>query len=121
MIDLKRTGDVSPEEFLSNSREVTEWINNYFRNIEDFPVLSSVKPGDILNSLPAEPPEKGEGINEILKELDDKLLPGITHWNHPGFMAYFNSTSSSPGILAEFIIAALNVNGMLWRTSPCSN
>jgi aromatic-L-amino-acid/L-tryptophan decarboxylase len=118
MIDLKRTGDVSPEEFLSNSREVTEWINNYFRNIEDFPVLSSVKPGDILNSLPAEPPEKGEGINEILKELDDKLLPGITHWNHPGFMAYFNSTSSSPGILAEFIIAALNVNGMLWRTSP---
>jgi aromatic-L-amino-acid/L-tryptophan decarboxylase len=113
-------GDMSFEEFKKSSNEVSEWINNYLNNIEKYPVLSPVKPGDIINSLPADPPAEGTSVESILNDLNDKIIPGITHWNHPAFMAYFNSTSSSPGMLAEFIIAALNINGMLWRTSPAA-
>jgi aromatic-L-amino-acid/L-tryptophan decarboxylase len=114
------SGDISSEEFLINAQLASEWISGYLNDIEKYPVLSQVNPGDIFNQIPSDPPLKGTGFKSILEEMDKTILPGITHWNHPGFMAYFNSTSSSPGILAEFIIAAMNINGMLWRTSPSS-
>ncbi len=112
------TGDITPEEFNDFSSRVASWIGNYFHSIEKYPVLSSVNPGDIIKKLPAEPPLQGEGFDKIMKDFESIIIPGVTHWNHPGFMAYFNSTSTGPGILAEFLIAALNINGMLWRTSP---
>jgi aromatic-L-amino-acid/L-tryptophan decarboxylase len=120
MNENKTTGDISSEEFLKYSKEVSEWINNYLNNLEEYPVLSQVNPGDIIKKIPEEPPVQGEAFSSILDDMTKTILPGITHWNHPGFMAYFNSTSCSPGMFAEFIISALNINGMLWRTSPAA-
>jgi aromatic-L-amino-acid decarboxylase len=84
------------------------------------PVLAQVQPGDIAAALPAHPPEQCEPLAAILADVDRVIVPGLTHWNHPGFMAYFGITGSPPGILGETIAAALNVNAMLWRTSPAA-
>ena len=111
-------GDMPADEFRKYGHQIIDWIADYLSGIEKFPVLSQVLPGDIKKSLPAAPPIHGEGMENILNGVEQKILPGITHWNHPGFMAYFNSTSSAPGILAELLAAAFNANGMLWKTSP---
>ena len=110
--------DMPIEEFRKNGHQLVDWIADYLKEIEKYPPLSQVNPGDILKRIPQTPPQKGEVIENVLKDVDKLLMDGITHWNHPGFMAYFNSTSSGPGILAEFLTAALGVNGMLWKTSP---
>jgi len=110
--------DMPLEEFRKNGHQLVDWIADYLKDIEKYPPLSQVNPGDILRRIPQTPPQKGEDIENVLKDVDKILMDGITHWNHPGFMAYFNSTSSGPGILAEFLTAALGVNGMLWKTSP---
>lgn len=83
-------------------------------------MLSRLRPGELREALPAAPPEKGESLPAILADVERQILPGITHWNHPAFFAYFSITSSAPGILGEMISATLNVNGMLWRTSPAA-
>jgi len=83
-------------------------------------VLSRVQPGELKAALPAEAPELGESLGTILADVDRQIIPAITHWNHPGFFAYFSVSSSAPGIFAEMISAILNVNGMLWRTSPAA-
>ncbi len=114
-------GDMPPEEFRKYGHQLIDWIADYFKNIESYPVLSKINPGEIKSSLPQTPPINGEPMNEILKDIDRKILPGITHWNHPNFMAYFNSTSSGPGILAELLSTAFNANGMLWKTSPSAS
>ncbi len=114
----KNTGDMPIEEFRKFGHQLIDWIADYLKNIESYPVLPNIKPGDIKAMLPKEPPLAGEPMEEILKDVEQKILPGITHWNHPNFMAYFNSTSSGPGIFAELLSAAFNVNGMLWKTSP---
>ncbi len=116
----KPLGDMPPEEFRKYGHQLIDWIADYFTNIEDYPVLSKVKPGDIKNSIPSSPPLNGEKMDAIFSDIDKIILPGITHWNHPNFMAYFNSTSSGPGILAELLTAAFNVNGMVWKTSPAA-
>src|SRR5207342_2910072 len=85
-----------------------------------YPVLSRVKPGDIRGALPADAPEHGESFDRILDDFQRILLPGVTHWNHPGFFAYFAISASEPGVLAEFLSAALNQQAMLWRTSPAA-
>ncbi len=95
-----------------------EWVARYLDRVGELPVLAQVDPGDIRARLPAAPPERGEPFAAVLRDLDEIVLPGITHWNHPRFFAYFAITGSEPGILAELLTAALNVNGMLWRTSP---
>jgi aromatic-L-amino-acid decarboxylase len=87
-------------------------------DIEKYPPLAQVNPGDVFKRIPEIPPQKGEVIEKVLNDVDKILMDGITHWNHPGFMAYFNSTSSGPGILAELLTAGLGLNGMLWKTSP---
>jgi aromatic-L-amino-acid/L-tryptophan decarboxylase len=114
------TGDMPPEEFRRYGRQVVDWIADYFSQVEEYPVLSRVKPGDVARSLPAGPPDAPESIDQLLQDFDRLILPGITHWNHPGFLAYFAITGSAPGVLAEFLSAALNVNAMLWRTSPAA-
>ena len=115
---IKNSGDMPIEEFKKSGYQLIDWIANYLGNIEKYPPLAQVNPGDILKQIPVAPPKNGEEIEKVLSDVDKILIDGITHWNHPGFMAYFNSTASGPGILAEILTAALGVNGMLWKTSP---
>jgi aromatic-L-amino-acid decarboxylase len=108
-----------PEEFRRQARVLVDWIASYLSS-NDRPVLSRVSPGDIREALPATPPETGTRFDEIFSDFETLLIPGITHWNHPGFFAYFAISGSAPGVLAEFLTAALNVQAMLWRTSPAA-
>jgi aromatic-L-amino-acid decarboxylase len=114
------TGDMSPEAFRAYGYEVVDWIADYFETAGAYPVLSRTRPGEVRNALPARGPEEPEDMGRILHDFEDLVLPGITHWNHPGFLAYFGITGSGPGVLAEMLAAALNVNAMLWRTSPAA-
>ncbi len=113
-------GDLSPDQFREHGHALVEWIARYLEDPSRYPVLPNVNPGDIRVGLPDAPPALPEPLAEILVDFDEKILPGITHWNHPGFFAYFAISSSVPGILAEMLSAALNVNGMLWKTSPAA-
>ena len=108
----------SPQELRHALSEAAAWVASYLQHVGDRPVLATVSPGDIAASLPESPPEHGESLEVILKDVDRLILPGITHWNHPAFFAYFGISGSGPGIIGELISAALNVNAMLWRTSP---
>src|SRR6266516_2011483 len=92
-------GDMEPEAFRRYGHEVVDWIANYLTNVDRYPVLSQVGPGEIRHALPASPPEQPEAMEAILADFERVLLPGITHWNSPGFMAYFAITASGPGIL----------------------
>jgi aromatic-L-amino-acid decarboxylase len=114
----KPLSGMDPEEFRKLGKEVVDWIADYLKNAEKYPVFSQVKPGDIKKQLPIAPPTSPERTENILADFNRIILPGITHWNHPGFLAYFANSASAPGILAEMLATALNVNGMLWRTSP---
>jgi len=105
-------------EFRDDLALTSEWVARYLERVGELPVLARVAPGDVRARLAAVPPERGEPFEAVLRDVDEVLLPGITHWNHPRFFAYFAITGSEPGILAELITAALNVNGMLWRASP---
>lgn len=116
----KVLGDMDPEEFRRYGYRVVDWIADYLKNAERYPVLPSVSPGEIRKRLPAAPPAQGESMETILRDFQEILLPGITHWNHPGFFSYFAITGSGPGILGEMLSAALNVNAMLWITSPAA-
>jgi aromatic-L-amino-acid decarboxylase len=109
---------MNPEQFRKHGHDVVDWIADYLENPSKYPVLSRVKPGDIKNSLPTHAPDAGEEMSQILADFNRVIMPGITHWNHPGFLAYFSVTGSPAGILGEMLSAGLNVNGMLWRTSP---
>lgn len=111
-------GDMSPEDFRKYGYKTIDWICNYISNIENYPVLSKVKPGDIKNKLPKTAPKSHEDMEKILEDVERILLPGITHWNSPNFFAYFAITGSLPGILGELMAAGFNAQGMLWKTSP---
>jgi aromatic-L-amino-acid decarboxylase len=114
------TGDLPTAELRDTGAKLLAWIAEYLEHPERYPVVSPAKPGDVRRSLPAAPPSSGESLERILADFESKILPGITHWNHPGFFAYFAISSSIPGILAELLIAALDVNAMLWKTSPAA-
>ncbi len=111
-------GDMPAEEFKEQGYKLIDWIADYLKDVEKYPVLPNIKLGEVKKNLPSNPPVSSESFDTIFSDVDKIILPGITHWNHPNFMAYFNSTSSGPGILAELLSAALNTNGMLWKTSP---
>jgi aromatic-L-amino-acid decarboxylase len=106
------------DAFRREGYRLVDWIASYFEHPERYPVLSQVKPGDIRAALPDRAPESGEPFDAIFADFERVIVPGITHWNHPGFFAYFAITGSAPGVLGEFLSAALNAQGMLWRTSP---
>jgi aromatic-L-amino-acid/L-tryptophan decarboxylase len=110
----------TPEELRRALRQAADWVASYLETVGDRPVLSRVTPGEIAASLPRSAPLHGEPLESILGDIDRLILPGITHWNHPAFFAYFGISGSGPGIVGELIAAALNVNAMLWRTSPAA-
>ena len=103
-----------------DGRAALDWVADYLEGIRELPVLAQVEPGEIRSALPASPPERAEPFENVLRDLDDVLLRGFTHWNHPRFFGYFAISGSEPGILAELLIAGLNVNAMLWSTSPAA-
>jgi aromatic-L-amino-acid decarboxylase len=95
-----------------------EWVASYLERVRDLPVLSQVEPGEVRAALPPSAPEQPEPFESVLRDLDEVLLPGLTHWQSPRYFAYFATTGSEPGVLAELLIAGLNQVGILWRTSP---
>jgi aromatic-L-amino-acid decarboxylase len=109
---------MTPEQFRQYGRAVIDWIADYYEKVESFPVLSQVKPGDIRNSLPEHPPEKGESVAKMLRDVEQLLMPGITHWQSPNFFAYFPANASGPAILGDLLSSGLAVQGMIWATSP---
>jgi aromatic-L-amino-acid decarboxylase len=110
--------DMPIEQFRKSGYEMIDWIADYLSNIEKYPVLPNINYGDIKKRINPDPPVKGENPEIFLNDVENILMKGITHWNHPDFMAYFNSTSCGPGILAELLSAGFNVNGMAWHTCP---
>ncbi|MFN2159388.1 MAG: pyridoxal-dependent decarboxylase [Anaerolineales bacterium] len=109
---------MTPDEFRRHGREVVDWIADYYENIEKFPVLAQVSPGEIRESLPENPPQEGEQFEKILSDLSEIILPGITHWQSPNFYAFFPANASGPAILGDLVSSGLGVQGMLWATSP---
>jgi len=113
-------GDLDPEELRRHGHAAVDWIADYLAGIESRRVLPEVAPGALIAQVPSSPPSQPEALERILADVDALVMPGITHWQSPGFFAYFASTASVPGILGEMLTAALSVNAMLWRTSPAA-
>ena len=109
---------MTPDEFRHHGKELIDWIADYYEHIEQYPVLSQAAPGSIRAALPDAPPETGEAFADMMADVDDIILPGITHWQSPNFFAYFPANASFPSILGELLSAGLGVQGMLWQTSP---
>ncbi|MDX2178152.1 MAG: pyridoxal-dependent decarboxylase [Bryobacteraceae bacterium] len=106
------------EEFREHGHAMIEWIASYLETVRDRRVLPQVKPGDVLDALPAHGPALGETFGDILRDFESTILPGSTLWNHPRFFSYFSVSSSPESMLAEFLSAALNQNGILWKSGP---
>lgn len=106
------------EELRKYGHQVVDWIADYLANVRDYPVLPEVKPGQLTSQLPPSGPETGEPMDRLLDDFRTTIVPAVTHWNHPRFMAYFSVSASGPGILGEMLAAALNVNGMVWKSCP---
>ncbi|MBI4446763.1 MAG: amino acid decarboxylase [Acidobacteria bacterium] len=111
-------GDISIEQFRSQGEQVFNWISEYFQNLDDIPVTTPVSPQELRKRLKCALPEKAEPLEMIFRDFKERVVPYLTHWNHPRFFAYFPNTGSGPGILAETLAAALNVNLMKWSTAP---
>jgi aromatic-L-amino-acid/L-tryptophan decarboxylase len=109
---------MSPEEFRQHGHCVVDWIADYLAHPDHYPVLPKIKPGDLADALPRSGPEQPEPMAAILKDFETEIVPAMTHWNHPGFFGYFAITATGPGILGEMLAAALNANGMVWKSSP---
>jgi len=106
------------EDFRQAGHEAVDWIAQYLERLSDHQVLAKVKPGELFDSLPRSAPEHGESFETILRDFDKVIMPAVTQWNHPRFFAYFACTGSTPAILGEMLAAALNTNGLHWKTSP---
>lgn len=119
-MDPPHLGDIPLDEFRREGRRVLEWIARYLGDPPPHPVLPRVRPGDIRRRIAASPPREGEPLADILADFEKDVLPGVTHWNDPRFFAYFAISSSAPAILAEALSATLDVNAMLWKTSPAA-
>ncbi|HVY61073.1 MAG TPA: aminotransferase class I/II-fold pyridoxal phosphate-dependent enzyme, partial [Planctomycetota bacterium] len=107
-------------DFRTDGAAAVEWAARYLERVGDLPVLAQVEPGDVRRALPASAPERGEPFAAVLRDLDEILLPAMTHWQSPRFFAYFSVTAAEPAILAELLAATVNQVAFLWRTSPAS-
>jgi aromatic-L-amino-acid decarboxylase len=111
---------MTPDEFRRHGHAVVDWIADYYERVESFPVLSQVSPGEVRAALPEHPPEAGQPFEDVLRDLERTILPGITHWQHPSFFAFFPANTSGPAILGDLLSSGLGVQGMLWATSPAA-
>jgi len=111
---------MTTDEFRKYAHDLVEWIAGYFENVENYPVKSQVKPGEIFDRIPGKAPLLPEPFENLIRDLDEIIMPGITHWQSPDFFAYFPSNSSPPSVLAEMITAALGAQCMNWETSPAA-
>jgi aromatic-L-amino-acid decarboxylase len=111
---------MTPDEFRALGHRLVDWIADYREQIEQFPVMSTVEPGAIKALLPIEPPAHGEALDGVISDLDRIVLPGITHWNHPRFFAYFPSNAGLASVLGDLVSTGLGVQGMSWQTSPAA-
>jgi aromatic-L-amino-acid decarboxylase len=118
IMDNKHSIHMTIDEFKNNAYKVIDWIADYYKNVDSFPVLSQEAPGDIRSQLPDHPPEDGETFEAVLEDMNEKILPGITHWQSPNFFAFFPCNSTAPAILGDMLSSGLGVQGMLWATSP---
>ena len=112
------TGHMSPEEFRRQGHAAIDWIADYWASLDDLPVRSQVQPGDVRRSLPDSAPEQGESFEALLADLDELVVPGLTHWQHPRFFAYFPANSSPAAILGDLVSSGIGAQGMIWATSP---
>jgi len=110
--------DATSDDFRAAGHKLIDWIADYIGGIDSYDVLSRVQPGDVAKQFADAPSREGRDYDALIADFKSKILPGITHWNHPSFFAYFSITGSQAGILGELLTAALNANGMLWKTSP---
>jgi aromatic-L-amino-acid decarboxylase len=113
-------GDIDLDEFRVQGHRLVDWIARYLGTVESRPVLPRVRPGAVRASVPSAPPAQAEPLADILDDVDRVVVPGLTHWNHPGFLAYFANSSPAPAVLAEALAAAFNANAMLWKTAPAA-
>jgi aromatic-L-amino-acid/L-tryptophan decarboxylase len=111
---------MKPDEFRKHAHELVEWMAGYMENVENYPVKSAVHPGDILSKIPDNPPEQSEPFDSLLRDFNEIIMPGITHWQNPNFFAYFPANTSPPSILAEMLVATLGSQCMIWETSPAA-
>ena len=111
---------MSAGEFREAAAQHANWIANYFEHVREFRVVPETEPGDLKRMLPARAPESGESLEKILADFDAQIFPALTLWNHPRFFAWFSISSSEPAILAEMLAATVNVNAMLWKSSPAA-
>jgi len=111
---------MEPAEFRRLGHELIDWIAAYREGIADLPVMSRVRPGEVAARLASEPPLHGDGLGGVVDDLNDTVLPGITHWNHPGFFAYFPSNTDLASVLGDLVAAGLGAQGMSWQTSPAA-
>lgn len=111
---------MTPDEFRKHAHSLVEWMTMYLENVEKYPVKSGVKPGEIFNKIPSSPPEEPEPFENFMCDMDEIIMPGITHWQSPDFFAYFPANSSPPSVLAEMITATIGAQCMNWETSPAA-
>src|SRR4030042_31097 len=111
---------MTPDEFRKHAHELVEWMAGYLENVEKYPVRSQVAPGDIFKQIPDKAPSDPQPFGQLMKDFDEIIMPGITHWQNPNFFAYFPANSSPPSILAEMIIATISAQCMNWETSPAA-
>ncbi|MCP5048889.1 MAG: aspartate aminotransferase family protein, partial [bacterium] len=111
---------MNTHEFRKEAHRLVDWIADYFETVEQYPVKSPVSPGDIIRQLPQSPPGEGEAFEAIFRDFQEIILPGVTHWQHPSFFAYFNSNNSFPSVLGEMLMSALSAQCMSWQTSPAA-
>jgi aromatic-L-amino-acid decarboxylase len=111
---------INNDEFRKHAHKIVDWIADYYRDIEKYPVKSPVKPGEIISGLPGEPPGDSESMQDIIADFERIILPGVTHWQSPDYYAYFPANSSYPSLLAEMLTAGLAAQCMIWDTSPAA-
>ncbi|HEX8474127.1 MAG TPA: pyridoxal-dependent decarboxylase [Pyrinomonadaceae bacterium] len=118
--ELTELGDMEADEFRAALHRVADWVADYRADIENRRISPDIAPGEIASRLPSTPPEDATPLDEIFRDFQELVMPGIVHWGHPAFLGYFGSTTTAPGILGEMMSAALNVSAMTWRTSPAA-
>jgi aromatic-L-amino-acid decarboxylase len=111
---------MKPDEFRKHAHELVEWMADYMENVEDYPVKSLIQPGEIFDKIPDQPPSSPESFSALMKDFNEIIMPGITHWQNPNFFAYFPANTSPSSVLAEMLISTLATQCMIWETSPAA-